>query len=140
MTPKNYRREGAFHAERPYLPSGSGSTWLQRLQAGNAVPPLQSEVLAREIAVQLLGSSGGGRIRTHGTLTSAAVFKTAALDHSATPPCNWRRAGIWWIGGPASRRAAITGLPELKRRASSGDTRMPTRKGWGAAFRGECCQ
>jgi integrase len=29
---------------------------------------------------------GGGRIRTHGTLPGTAVFKTAALNHSATPP------------------------------------------------------
>ena len=29
---------------------------------------------------------GGGEIRTHGTLTSPPVFKTGAIDHSATPP------------------------------------------------------
>ena len=29
---------------------------------------------------------GGGEIRTHGPLTEALVFKTSALDHSATPP------------------------------------------------------
>ena len=29
---------------------------------------------------------GGGGIRTHDTLTGIAVFKTAALDHYATPP------------------------------------------------------
>ncbi len=32
---------------------------------------------------------GGGRIRTHGTLTSTAVFKTAAFNHSATPPLSF---------------------------------------------------
>ena len=29
---------------------------------------------------------GGGRIRTHGRVAPTAVFKTAALNHSATPP------------------------------------------------------
>lgn len=32
-------------------------------------------------------SGGGGRIRTHGTLAGPTVFKTVAIDHSATPPC-----------------------------------------------------
>ena len=31
-------------------------------------------------------SGGGGGIRTHGTVARTAVFKTAALNHSATPP------------------------------------------------------
>ena len=31
-------------------------------------------------------TGGGGRIRTHGTRKGTTVFKTAAIDHSATPP------------------------------------------------------
>lgn len=31
-------------------------------------------------------SGGGGEIRTHGRVTPTAVFKTAALNRSATPP------------------------------------------------------
>ncbi len=31
-------------------------------------------------------SGGGGGIRTHGRLPSTSVFKTGALNHSATPP------------------------------------------------------
>ena len=34
---------------------------------------------------------GGGGIRTHGTLAGTAVFKTAALNHSATPPGEGRK-------------------------------------------------
>ena len=34
---------------------------------------------------------GWGEIRTHGTLAGPAVFKTAALNHSATHPCNWSK-------------------------------------------------
>jgi hypothetical protein len=30
---------------------------------------------------------GGSRIRTHEELTPLTVFKTAAIDHSAIPPC-----------------------------------------------------
>ena len=44
----------------------------------------------------LQGFYGGeGEIRTHGTLTGSAVFKTAALNRSATSPragffdCTW---------------------------------------------------
>ncbi len=33
-----------------------------------------------------LNPGGSGRIRTHGGLASSAVFKTAALNHSATLP------------------------------------------------------
>ncbi len=29
---------------------------------------------------------GGGEIRTHGTRKGSLVFKTSALNHSATPP------------------------------------------------------
>src|SRR5262245_39891057 len=32
------------------------------------------------------GAGGGGGIRTHGGVAPTAVFKTAALNHSATPP------------------------------------------------------
>ena len=32
------------------------------------------------------GLSGGGGIRTHGPLARTPVFKTGAIDHSATPP------------------------------------------------------
>ena len=35
---------------------------------------------------------GGGGIRTHGGLAPTAVFKTAALNHSATPPEGPRQA------------------------------------------------
>ncbi len=31
-------------------------------------------------------NGGGGEIRTHGRVTPTAVFKTAALNRSATPP------------------------------------------------------
>lgn len=30
---------------------------------------------------------GGGEIRTHGPVAQTPVFKTGAIDHSATPPC-----------------------------------------------------
>lgn len=34
-------------------------------------------------------TGGGGEIRTHGPIAGSAVFKTAALIHSATPPTNY---------------------------------------------------
>ena len=38
-------------------------------------------------------SGGEGGIRTHGTLPRTAVFKTAALNHSATSPDPDRKIG-----------------------------------------------
>ena len=38
-----------------------------------------------------LGDGGWGGIRTHGALARTAVFKTAALNHSATHPARRRR-------------------------------------------------
>ena len=37
---------------------------------------------------------GGGGIRTPGIREDPAVFKTAAIDHSATPPCEDRQSGL----------------------------------------------
>ena len=36
--------------------------------------------------VLILSNGGGGGIRTHGGEPPTPVFKTGALDHSATPP------------------------------------------------------
>ncbi len=38
------------------------------------------------IFMHLYAFGGGGEIRTHGRVTPTAVFKTAALNRSATPP------------------------------------------------------
>ena len=38
------------------------------------------------IAIYQCFGSGGGGIRTHGTLADTLVFKTRALNHSTTPP------------------------------------------------------
>lgn len=37
---------------------------------------------------------GWGQIRTHGGLSPSAVFKTAALNHSATHPFKFLRQSI----------------------------------------------
>src|SRR5262245_45164770 len=47
-------------------------------------------------------NDGGGGIRTHGPLARTPVFKTGAIDHSATPPGSQTiapncRAGIWTL-------------------------------------------
>jgi hypothetical protein len=41
-------------------------------------------MIPTEIKVGIIGGQGG--IRTHGELAPTAVFKTAALNHSATCP------------------------------------------------------
>lgn len=38
---------------------------------------------------------GEGGVRTHGTVSRTADFKSAALDHSATSPrCDWRASTV----------------------------------------------
>ena len=65
---------------------------------------------------------GGGGIRTHGTLSRTTVFKTVAIDHSATPPHGVISAlcysGVSWsrgIGDQLTARSRIClankGLP-----------------------------
>ncbi len=56
------------------------------------------------------GSGGRGGIRTHGGLAPTAVFKTAALNHSATLP-GWRRLRMFTRQrqdfGPGARASKI---------------------------------
>ena len=46
---------------------------------------------------------GKGEIRTHGTLASTAVFKTAALNHSATFPSKRLQP----LGGPKIKNSLL---------------------------------
>ena len=50
----------------------------------------KSEVQRAQVARSVRGpdpeNGGSGGIRTHGTLSRTAVFKTAAFNHSATLP------------------------------------------------------
>ena len=50
---------------------------------------------------KLAALSGWGGIRTHGGVSPTPVFKTGALNHSATHPetCNKRVRQVWILGG-----------------------------------------
>jgi hypothetical protein len=76
-----------------------------------AAQPLAARTRAPKRRLCAARCCGGGGIRTHGTLASTPVFKTGALNRSATPPSNWRRVGIWWIGGRRSRQGGAGSLP-----------------------------
>src|SRR5262245_50149787 len=71
---------------------------------------------------------GGGRIRTHGTLPRTAVFKTAALNHSATPPERaWARgrtsaALVSPVFQRADGRGVMRSTPKYGRSASGTST------------------
>ena len=67
------------------------------------------------------GRNGGGEggIRTHGELAPTAVFKTAALNHSATSPS----------GAPSYHRPPIASGMGRARRAMNADGRAPHRVG-----------
>ncbi len=42
--------------------------------------------MVRDGGQHLMWNGGGGGIRTHEALSGLTVFKTAAFNHSATPP------------------------------------------------------
>ena len=44
------------------------------------------KVFLMDLDYQGRGNGGGGGIRTHGTISRTPVFKTGALNRSATPP------------------------------------------------------
>ena len=89
----------------------TGTAWSARRQAGNAVPALLAEVLAREIAVQLLGgrrtssppvllqASRGGSPRPERRRPVPAEYRVLVGDH---PPHPGEGRGA----GAASRRIA----------------------------------
>jgi hypothetical protein len=56
---------------------------------------------------------GGGGIRTHETLSGLTVFKTAAFNHSATPPMLTRIAMVAYSESAdnVTARVAETSLP-----------------------------
>jgi hypothetical protein len=62
---------------------------------------------------------GGGGIRTHGSLSTTPVFKTGALNRSATPPVLWR-GGTWSIGRGASSGGVGLTVGARSRRGSHG--------------------
>jgi integrase len=64
----------------PLLPGTFGTPGPQLASAGNG------------------GEYGGGGIRTHGRFEPTAVFKTAPIDHSGTPPSvgSPARVGLYW--------------------------------------------
>src|SRR5205085_8557623 len=64
----------AAHAARSPAAAGEGRAFVSRVPRR----------LCQE--TQPAVPAGGGGIRTHGTVSRTAVFKTAALNHSATPP------------------------------------------------------
>jgi len=51
--------------------------------------------------------SGGGEIRTHGSLARSPVFKTGALDHSATPPMPISFSKLGLLRDPRLPRPAV---------------------------------
>jgi hypothetical protein len=56
-----------------------------------------------------MGDGGRGGIRTHGELAPTAVFKTAALNHSATLPLRFHCYG-------GARLARLFSRPDGKKR------------------------
>jgi hypothetical protein len=64
-------------------PQGGPSLRYSRAEAEGAKTSLKSQLQAVTSTTRL---GGGGGIRTPGGVSPTAVFKTAAIDHSATPP------------------------------------------------------
>src|SRR4029079_16658316 len=64
--------------------AGAGRTLRRAVRAAGGGVSLKNE-----------GDGGGGGIRTHGPRERPAVFKTAALDRSATPPGDLQQLTSW---------------------------------------------
>ena len=60
------------------------------------------------------GIGGEGGIRTHGTLARTAVFKTAALNHSATSPAGLIRYGPSIVSANGYHISAFSGQPPCR--------------------------
>ena len=97
---KHYAQTTEEHFQRAVGGAESGARVAQKpAQQGAAGNSGESQVLAQSVVREALVAvtcdsprngaevqGGGGGIRTHGILSDTAVFKTAALNHSATPP------------------------------------------------------
>ncbi len=69
--------------------------------------------------------SGWGGIRTPGTVSRTAVFKTAALDHSATHPMSFAKCFQSW------RRSMVRSLAQPRRAANRSSARAAAaRRQW----------
>jgi transposase InsO family protein/transposase-like protein len=77
FTTKLQQWEDFYNFERPHGALG-GQTPYERLRSKMKDPGVRGH--------RQLHKCGGGGIRTHGSLATSAVFKTAAFDRSATPP------------------------------------------------------
>jgi hypothetical protein len=63
------------------------STYIYKIVAGGFVgSQLSFHIKLLFILYNMLDYGGWGGIRTHGTLAGTPVFKTGALNHSATHP------------------------------------------------------
>ena len=96
--PQRPGQGGDQRQQRPAAqPQGAQRGQLQQRRGGQADEQHRHDLaqwhcgsrLTRESCPAGLAAPGGsGEIRTHGRLAPSAVFKTAALNHSATLPCS----------------------------------------------------
>ena len=74
-------------------------------------------------------NGGRGGIRTHGTVSRTAVFKTAALNHSATLPVRFvspSRAGL--SSGEARAVPDVSSCERARARSGAGDVSVAVRR------------
>ena len=104
------------------LEPGCPSYWFSKPAPSASRPPF--------LATSVLPPGGGGRIRTFGGREPSAVFKTAALNRSATPPNPSNP-----VPQPALRDASIYGRRAEGSRGYSGGRSSPGSRaaGGGAA-------
>ena len=92
------------------LPSSRASSWTgaKTRPCRHRIVKITSAITSTIIIWQIIhfiycssAYGGGGGIRTPGAVSRTTVFKTVAIDHSATPPANHspRLAPPRWQGG-----------------------------------------
>ncbi len=87
-TPANWRPEknAVVTAEFLETPDRSGTEKNHTSKSAHLRALLENDIIILSFNINELDAGGGGGIRTHGGLSPTPVFKTGALNHSATPP------------------------------------------------------
>lgn len=68
------------------LPTARSASWNRRAICSERSQPFRAQNRRQAAFAVLFRNGGRGGIRTHGTLAGTPVFKTGALNHSATLP------------------------------------------------------
>jgi hypothetical protein len=103
------RGRGAVGPKRP-----EASDNMRNMAVHRIVRRHEAENNVKQFQYITMGYGGRGEIRTHGGFNPTAVFKTAALNHSATLPSLWNHTSPPGVSGRQSSLATVL-QPDVSR-------------------------